>query len=244
VTEKVKEQYDQFGRQYYDKRKDPIGGFWNSQIESPAMSRILDPLVKEKNILDAGCGAGAFTARIAERAQSCVGIDISTTMISIARENHPNVKFQVASLADLPFDDQTFDLVYSSLVLHYFQDLKTPLKEIYRVLKPQGSFVLSIHHPFTEVIIANDEAGVPFKVGKYFHQDKYEWGMAGMLLESYHHTFQNISLAARETGFMIRSIDEPRPAPESASINPKAYLETRNFPKFCIFELACVKNIF
>jgi ubiquinone/menaquinone biosynthesis C-methylase UbiE len=237
MTASVRDQYNKFGNSYQEKRKNPASGFWNTQIEVPAMLELLRSTGKDKTILDAGCGSGDLVAKVSKFAQSCIGVDISETMVSLAKKAHPQHDFKVASIDKLDFSSNSFDVVYSSLVLHYFDDLTPVFKEISRVLTPDGTFVFSIHHPFTEVFVDSNDADHPFKVGRYFHQKKYEWGMAGMSLESYHHTFEAISKAGLDNGFVIESIVEPRPSIESETINPAAYLETRDYPKFCLFKM-------
>ena len=241
MTASVRDQYNKFGDNYQEKRKNPGFGFWNSQIEVPAMLEILRSIGQDRTILDAGCGSGDLVAEISKFALSCVGIDVSETMISLAKQGYPGHDFKVSSIDRLDFGPGSFDVVYSSLVLHYFNDLAPVFKEVVRVLKPDGRFIFSIHHPFTEVFVDSNDAEHPFKVGRYFHQQKYEWCMAGMVLESYHHTFDSISKAGSDSGFMIEDIVEPRPSIESESINPSAYLETRNYPKFCLFKMKSTK---
>lgn len=237
MTQSAREQYDKFGLNYLEKRRNPSSGFWNDQIEVPAMLHLLRSAGVGKTILDAGCGSGDLVAEVSKFAHSCIGIDISETMISLAKQAHPENDFRVASINRLDFDSGHFDVVYSSLVLHYFNDLVPVFRGVARVLKPGGSFVFSIHHPFAEVFVDSEERAYPFKVAKYFHQEKYEWGMAGMVLESFHHTFEAISKASSKSGFIIESIVEPRPRIESETINPDAYRETRDYPKFCLFKM-------
>ncbi|MCX6126496.1 MAG: class I SAM-dependent methyltransferase [Proteobacteria bacterium] len=237
MSTSVREQYDKFGRSYHEKRRNPASGFWNDQIEFPAMLSLVRSVGVNKVILDAGCGTGDLVAEVSKFAHSCVGIDISETMISIARGVHPSRDFRVAVIDKLEFSSNSFDVVCSSLVLHYFDDLSRVFKEMARVLKPTGFFIFSIHHPFAEVFVDSGDVNCPFKVGEYFHQEQYQWGMAGMLLESYHHTFETISTAGSNAGFVIDSIVEPRPSAESEKVNPVAWRETRCYPKFCLFKM-------
>jgi ubiquinone/menaquinone biosynthesis C-methylase UbiE len=237
MTNSVREQYDKFGHNYQEKRKNPASGFWNAQIEVPAMLDLVRSVGVGKVILDAGCGSGDLVAEVSKFANSCIGIDISETMISLARNTYHSHDFRVAGIDKLEFNGKSFDIVYSSLVLHYFDDLNPVFTEVARVLKPGGFFNFSIHHPFAEIFVDSGDVDYPFKVGKYFHQEKYEWGMAGMVLESYHHTFEAISKPSLSAGFTIESIVEPRPSVESQKINPEAFKETRDYPKFCLFRM-------
>ena len=101
-------------------------------------------------ILDVGCGTGAVALSIASRAGTyeITGIDASPEMIQMARRKAAKagarVTFEVAAIEDLPFNDGTFDLVTSSLMLHHLPgDLKpAAFAEVRRVLKPGGRFVV------------------------------------------------------------------------------------------------------
>jgi len=95
-------------------------------------------------ILDVGTGPGTLPIEIAKRApdMEVIGIDISKTMVKIARKNaekegvSDRVKFEAMSAYELKFDDGYFDMVISSGALHHFNRPKEAFNEIYRVLKP------------------------------------------------------------------------------------------------------------
>ncbi len=103
-------------------------------------------------VLDVGCGTGTLAMEVARRVgRACrvAGVDPGTQQIararrSAARRNLP-IDFQIGVIEQLPFPDQTFDVVLSTLMMHH---LPTPLKrqglaEIARVLKPGGRLVIA-----------------------------------------------------------------------------------------------------
>lgn len=100
-------------------------------------------------ILDLGCGTGRLAARIKEEHPECQvkGIDPGHRMIKAARQRNGDFSvpedFVVGSATDLPFEDHTFDCVFSCLVLHLLAKEETAqaLHEIGRVLKPDGRYV-------------------------------------------------------------------------------------------------------
>lgn len=98
--------------------------------------------------LEIGCGVGRNTVHFARHFARVDGVDISPTMISLAREQGPpeNVSLHVTSGSDLaPFDDRAFDLVFSNLVFQHVPDeavVAAYLDEIGRVLAPGGAAVL------------------------------------------------------------------------------------------------------
>lgn len=104
-----------------------------------------------ERVLDVGCGTGDVTLAAARRtgpAGAVYGIDAATEMIEVARRKARrmgrNVKFQVEAVEALSFEDGSFDVVLSSLMMHHLPgDLKQrALNEIRRVLKPGGRLVI------------------------------------------------------------------------------------------------------
>lgn len=111
------------------------------------------------SVLDVGCGTGSLTLVAQVRAGSAgkvYGIDASPEMIDVARSKAAgsDVDFRVNVIEALPFTDNTFDVVLSSLMMHHLpDDLKLQgMKEIYRVLKPGGHvFIVDAKRPTTRV---------------------------------------------------------------------------------------------
>ncbi len=98
---------------------------------------------KESNLLEIGCGTGLFTRKVYSTTQANItAIDISEDLLEIARDLLPQANFKQADAMHLEFKDDFFDGVYGSSVLHHL-DMEKSLKEIYRVLKPQGRIVFA-----------------------------------------------------------------------------------------------------
>jgi ubiquinone/menaquinone biosynthesis C-methylase UbiE len=102
-----------------------------------------------KDLLEIGLGAGADGARWAERARSYTGVDLTDESVNASR-----LLFQYLGLdgrilkgnaEDLPFDDNSFDIVYSHGVLHHTPDIERAFKEVHRVLRPGGEFILMLY---------------------------------------------------------------------------------------------------
>lgn len=98
----------------------------------------------QKEVLDAGCGGGRYTAawRILG-AKRAVGVDASQIGIQDSRKRAraadlSNVAFERANALDLPFADSSFDIVFSNGVLHHSEDWQRGVSELIRVLKPGG----------------------------------------------------------------------------------------------------------
>jgi ubiquinone/menaquinone biosynthesis C-methylase UbiE len=97
-------------------------------------------------VLDAGCGAGYCSLRLAEHAARVVGVDLSARMIALAKSRQAeasagNAEFLVADLRRLPFRNHSFDFVVSRNVLH-LTPMETAAPELCRVIRPRGRLLV------------------------------------------------------------------------------------------------------
>ncbi len=109
--------------------------------------------VKDKVVLDYGCGEGNNALKLLENGtKQVVGIDISKGAIHIARRDvsNPRVSFMVMSAEELAFLNESFDIIYGTGIIHHLNLAKT-LKEIHRILKRGGIAIFMEplgHNPF------------------------------------------------------------------------------------------------
>ncbi|PCI93124.1 hypothetical protein COB11_05860 [Candidatus Aerophobetes bacterium] len=115
--------------------------------------RLTDEITLKANdcVLDLATGTGAALLPLAkrERGASFIGIDICVNMVKRAilasdALSLTNVRFQLMDAENLEFADESFDVVTCSLGLFFFPEIEKALSEIYRVLKPSGTFVISL----------------------------------------------------------------------------------------------------
>jgi trans-aconitate methyltransferase len=127
-------------------------GKWNSDLYQSTHSyvwnygrdllRLLDAKAGER-ILDVGCGTGQLTAEAAQRGAEMIGVDASPEMIVTARNNFPQVRFEVADATALTFSNE-FDAVMSNAALHWIRDQGVAIASVARALKPGGRFVFEM----------------------------------------------------------------------------------------------------
>ncbi|GAB6858683.1 class I SAM-dependent methyltransferase [Microbacterium xylanilyticum] len=95
-------------------------------------------------LLDAGCGPGLWTAFLAQAGRDVVGVDVSVEFLSAARDRHPGLRFEAASIRDLPFPDASFGgvLAWYSLIHLPPAELPVALAELARVLASGGRILI------------------------------------------------------------------------------------------------------
>lgn len=89
-------------------------------------------------VLDVGTGPGLVAAMVEERGGKPVGLDFCETMLAEARRLHPDIEFHTGSAEAMPFGDNEFDAVVGNFVLHHTGDPDKVLREVFRVLRPEG----------------------------------------------------------------------------------------------------------
>lgn len=134
--------------EYYD--------YLREEVTSRLVDRLDDIARKFPRILDLGCHRGHFIKRLLQESEDreyvCGGIesvvqtDVSNNACNQAEnlaknQNQLTVETLVISDDQLPFEDNSFDLVVSSLLLHWMNDVPSTLKQICDVLKPDGCFL-------------------------------------------------------------------------------------------------------
>lgn len=100
-----------------------------------------DKILGTLTILDIGCSSGIITQYIADQAKKTIGVDVDLNAISLAKrsyEKKPSLTFRVASGSNLPFKDNSFDVVICNQVYSYVSTPGKLMNEVYRVLKDNG----------------------------------------------------------------------------------------------------------
>jgi ubiquinone/menaquinone biosynthesis C-methylase UbiE len=137
---KVREQYNRLALIYDQRWSDYI-------IHTLSFLKTWVQISPTASLLDIACGTGEFERLllVEHPTQQIVGVDISEKMLAIARQKcqvYPNVSFQVASATALPLANNSFDVIVSANAFHYFDNPDLALREMKRVLKPEGTLVI------------------------------------------------------------------------------------------------------
>ena len=126
-------------------RSAPIYVENTAKLTSHAVSHLLDAaqLTSDSCALEVGCGPGHVTAMMADTGATVTGVDLVPAMIETARSLHPDSEFVEANAEQLPFEDDSFDVVLVNFSIHHFARPDVVCTAIRRVLKPGGRFVFA-----------------------------------------------------------------------------------------------------
>ena len=179
------------------------------------------PDFSEKDVLDLGCGFGWHCRYAIENgAKSVIGVDISEKMLEKARKinNLKGITYVKKALEDLDYSAEQFDIVLSSLTLHYIESFDSICRNIYKWLKPEGHFIFSVEHPIFTAFGSQDwiygEEGkrLYWPVDNYFKEGKREAVFLGEKVIKYHKTLTSYINILLKQGFKINEIIEPQPS--------------------------------
>lgn len=112
----------------------------------PGFEMLIECVKPDDNVLDSGCGNGRLLDLLQDKNINYIGLDNSSALIALAQKRYPGIDFQVGDALNLPFEDNSFDKIYSIAVLHHIPSQKLRLKflsEAKRVLKPGGLLILT-----------------------------------------------------------------------------------------------------
>lgn len=219
-------------------------------VEKPMMRSML-PDLSAKKILMLGCGTGEETKLLEEfGAVDLTGIDLSSKSIEIAKETYPKYCFLAGDMHHLPFEDETFDFVYSSLTIHYSSNPKTVYSEIYRVLKKSGQVLFSVGHPIrwsSEDTVIN---GMPIRLIGHtlkYNGEQIVYGNYNTFA-LHEHTFPDTNPLAfytgspsmhfkllKECGFSIEDFSESNCVEECKEVDINYYERHSELPEFMAF---------
>lgn len=216
---------------------------WAAWARTPghdAYSRYRDPFFAlvpppGRATLEVGCGEGRVTRDLRGRGHRMVSVDVSPTLVGLAREADPDGQYVVADAAALPFEDRAFDLVVAFNSLMDMDDLEGAVREASRVLEPGGRLCASTTHPLSDAgAFTSDESDAHFVIeGSYFGRRPIEIhaernGLA-MTFVGWAFPLETLARALEDAGLAIEALREPRPPDDEP--DPR-YERWRRIPMF------------
>ena len=169
------------------------------------------------HVLDLGCGYGWFCRYAAETGAASVhGIDVSQKMLAKAKtfESKGNIEYECSDLQTTVLKVDHFDVVHSSLALHYLPDLRATMKQVASALKAGGCFVFSVEHPL--MTSPSDDTWKRDSDGKVFWPLN-DYGKEGLrvrdwlgtgAVHKYHHRLETYLMAVLEAGLTLEAVRE------------------------------------
>lgn len=214
----------------------------NNIFEEPALLSLL-PDLAGKTVLDLGCGFGEHCLHFIQTgAKKVVGIDISKKMLNIAmtENSNPNITYLNMPMENISELDEKFDVVVSSLALHYVEDYAGLIHNIYALLKEDGDFVFSQENPLN-TCFSDGQRWTRDETGKKLYANISNYGIDGEResvwfvdhVKKYHRRFSTIINTLIEEGFSIEKTLEPVPAKEILEKYPE-YIDLFHKPDFLL----------
>jgi SAM-dependent methyltransferase len=200
-----------------------------------ALKKLL-PDFNGRRVLDLGCGYGWHCRYAAEHgAASVLGLDLSTKMLEKARSftNDPRIRYQNAAIENLEFSPESFDVVLSSLAIHYISNFRGLSQNVRRMLSSHGIFVFSVEHPIFTAYGSQDwiydSTGnkIHWPVDNYFIEGKRTTIFLGKEIIKYHRTLDSYINGLLDNGFSVTGFVEPTPREKMLAQNPEWREELR-----------------
>ena len=225
---------------YRQLRENPVSA--NDTVEKPALFSLC-PDFKDRTVLDLGCGFGENCRKTAlEGAKSVTGIDISQKMLetAVSENSFENVRFLHMSMNDMSELDGKFDIILSSLAVHYIQDFDKLLRSVNKLLNDGGLFIFSQEHPLTTALKENnywtkseDGSIIHYNLSHYSEQGERssDWIVQNVI--KYHRTFSSIINSLADAGFHTEKVLEPLPD-EAVMTEYPSYRKYMHKPDFLL----------
>jgi SAM-dependent methyltransferase len=207
--------------------------------EWPSLRSLL-PEIADLWIVDLGCGFGWFCRWAREAgAARVLGLDVSERMLARAREFPVDgIEYARADLETLDLPTASFDVAFSSLALHYVENLAALLAAVHRALVPGGHFVFSIEHP---IFVSPSRPGWSidaegrrtWPIDSYFIEGPRvtDWLAEGVIKQ--HRTLATILELLIGSGLRLERVEEFCPSAEQIASRPEL-AEERDRPMFLL----------
>ena len=214
MTKETKKWWEEASSGYQRDSNIPIGIHYGPGAPFENQLKLLGKL-KGKKVLEIGCGGAQCGIAMAKQGAKVTGIDISEQQLkfakALAEKNKVKIKFYQGDIRKLPqIKSNKQDIVFTAWALLYVDDLKSCFREVYRVLKKNGTFVAALPHPFFNIF---DPKTLKLKQS-YFKTGKHEeieiWpDKKKHKFVYYQHTVSELTNLLLDAGFSIERMIEP-----------------------------------
>ncbi len=196
--------------------------------EWPALRSML-PDMRGLRVVDLGCGFGWFSRWARERgAAQVLGLDVSERMLARARETtfDEAITYEKSDLEMLSLSPAQFDVAYSSLALHYVEDVARLFAEVHSALVPGGRFVFSTEHPIYMAPTkpgwsVDTEGRRTWPIDSYLVEGRRTTDWLARDVVKYHRTIGTTLNALVQCGFSIKQVEEFRPTAQQIADRPE-----------------------
>lgn len=208
-------------------------------FEWPAFQRLLPASLHGKRVLDLGCGFGFFAREARARgAREVVAVDVSERMLDEARRltSDAAIVYRRVPLEEFEPDAAGFDLVVSSLALHYVADYPCIVGRVAACLVPGGRFAFSVEHPIYTAHGSSawhggaDGARLHWPIDHYRDEGerRTHWFVDGVV--KYHRTVETYVNTLLEAGLSLVRLEEPEAEAAQLAARPEWHEERRRPP--------------
>jgi len=223
--------YDQMGAGF---ARRAFGSVYNRLYDQPTI-QALAPALDGKSVLDVACGPGAYFDWLLDEGATVIATDASAEMVRLARSHAANrVEVHLHDAAE-PLDflaDGSIDVAIAALMIHYLDDPLPTLRELHRVLAPDGVLLVSTQHPTTDWLR---------KGGSYFdtklESDVWRDGDEEFEVSYWRMPLTDLAGLFSAAGFVIDKLVEHRPSDQVRSVDPDEYEMLATRPGFIGFRL-------
>jgi SAM-dependent methyltransferase len=183
-------------------------------LDAPMLERA--QLSGARTVLDVGCGEGRFCRLLAQRGLDAIGIDPAESLIREAERLHSDGEYRVGGAEQLPFEDESFDLVVAYLSLIDIPDIKQAIHEISRVLRPGGHLLIANLNSFWSAANPTgwraDPDGTPRFIIDHYMDERSDWiGWGNLRVLNWHRPLSTYMTLLLRAGLQLRYFDEPLP---------------------------------
>ncbi|WLR42560.1 class I SAM-dependent methyltransferase [Bacillus carboniphilus] len=243
-TEEAIRRWDSFANTYANNATEQ-GDLHREVFLNPTLFSLMGD-IKNKRVLDAGCGEGYLSRILSKSGAKVTAVDYSPTMIDLAKKRRPEdepIHYQQGNCEELSFlEDASFDLIISNMVIHDLAHFEKAFQEMHRLLVDGGNFIFSILHP----CFITPESGwektktgekLHWNVDQYFYEGVYEQPLGDkerMLF--FHRTLTSYINGLINTGFTLEAVIEPMPSKEMLKKYP-SFEEDFRCPDFIVFKV-------